>query len=95
MDIHPSRENPDKKTQKHPNKSVLKQMILKNKLSLETANRKQVMELRLQCWKLMPLDWPWQLKSSRLASFSQWPSTLGVHTIYFEKFIMGEVDLIT
>lgn len=95
MDIHPSRENPDKKTQKHQNKSVLKQMILKNKLSLETANRKQVMELRLQCWKLMPLDWPWQLKSSRLASFSQWPSTLGVHTIHFEKFIMGEVDLIT
>lgn len=24
----------------------------------------------------------------------QWPSRLGVHTIHFEKFIMGEVDLI-
>lgn len=24
----------------------------------------------------------------------QWPSRLGVHTIHFEKFIMGEADLI-
>lgn len=67
-------------------------MILKNKRSLETSNRKQAMELRPQSWKLIPLDCPWQVKSSRLASVSQWPSTPGVHTIHVEKFIMGEVD---